>query len=105
MENNQTNKNKAEQKKHRRKIIAWVLMAAVVFLLAVMPVLAAKNESGQEQTASILSGTVEYGSIDTQIIGGGQLASEAAIKLQIPEEVKLTEYQEDMEKTEGRDID
>ena len=92
MENNQTNKNKAEQKKHRRKIIAWVLMAAVVFLLAVMPVLAAKNESGQEQTASILSGTVEYGSIDTQIIGGGQLASEAAIKLQIPEEVKLTEY-------------
>ena len=92
MENNQTNKKLAEQKKQRRKIITWALAAVVVFLLAVMPVLAAKNDAAQEQTASILTGTVEYGSIDTQIIGGGQLASEAAMKLQIPEAVKLTEY-------------
>ena len=92
MENNQTNKMKAEQKKQRRKIIAWALVAVLVVFLAVMPMIAAKNDAEQEQTASILFGTVKYGSIDTQIIGGGQLASEAAIKLKIPEEVKLTEY-------------
>ena len=92
MDNNHTNKIKAEQKKQRRKVITWAVSAVVILLLAVMPMLAAKNDSAQEQTASILSGTVELGSIDTQIIGGGQLASEAAMKLQIPEEVKLTEY-------------
>ena len=92
MENNQTNKKRTEQKKQRRKIITWIIIAVLTLLLALMPMLAAKNDAAQEQTASILSGTVEYGSIDTQIIGGGQLASEAAMKLKIPEEVKLTEY-------------
>ena len=92
MENNRTNKKLTEQKKQRRKAIIWAVAAVVILLLAVMPMLAARKDAAQEQTASILSGTVEYGSIDTQIIGGGQLASEAAMKLQIPEEVKLTEY-------------
>ena len=92
MENNQTKKKQAEQKKQRRRILSWTVILVVVLLLAAMPMLAARNDTAQEQSASILSGTVEYGSIDTQIVGGGQLASEAAIKLQIPEEVKLTEY-------------
>lgn len=92
MENNQTNKKQTEQKKQRRKAITWAVAAAVILLLAVMPMLAARKDAAQGQTASILSGSVEYGSIDTQIISGGQLASEAAMKLQIPEEVKLTEY-------------
>ena len=92
VENKQTNKKKAEQKKQRKKIVAWSVAAVVILMLAVMPILAAKNEADQEKTASILSGTVEYGSIDTTIIGGGQLSSEAAMKLKIPEEVKLTEY-------------
>ena len=92
MENNQMNKKKAEQKKQRRKVTARVVTAVVVFLLAVMPMLAAKNDAAQEQQASILSGTVETGSIDTQIVGGGRLASETAIKLKIPEEVKLAKY-------------
>ena len=92
MENNRTNKKLTEQKRQRRKAIIWAVAAVVILLLAVMPMLAARKDAAQEQTASILSGTVEYGSIDTQIIGGGQLASEAAMKLQIPEEVKLTEY-------------
>ena len=92
MENNRTNKKLTEQKKQRRKAIIWAVAAVVILLLAVMPMLAARKDAAQEQTASILSGTVEYGSIDTQIIGGGQLASEAAVKLEIPEEVKLTEY-------------
>ena len=92
MENNRTNKKLTEQKKQRRKAIIWAVAAVVILLLAVMPMLAARKDAAQEQTASILSGTVEHGSIDTKIIGGGQLASEAAMKLQIPEEVKLTEY-------------
>ena len=92
MENNRTNKKLTEQKKQRRKAIIWAVAAVVILLLAVMPMLAARKDAAQEQTASILSGTVEYDSIDTQIIGGGQLASEAAVKLEIPEEVKLTEY-------------
>ena len=92
MENNQTNKVAAEQKKRKRKIITWVLIVALVLMLAVMPVLAAKNEAANEQTASILTGEVTTGSIDSLIIGGGRLASEAAVKLTIPEEVKLVEY-------------
>ena len=84
--------NKKTERKQRRKVFTWAIVAVVILLLAVMPVMAAKKDAAQEQTASILSGTVEYGSIDTQIVGGGQLASEAAVKLQIPEEVKLTEY-------------
>lgn len=91
MDNNET-KIKSEQRKQRRKILTWSGTALLVLILAVMPMLAANKDAAQEQQASILSGMVEYGSIDTQIIGGGQLASEAAIKLKIPEEVKLTEY-------------
>ena len=92
MENNHTKNRMSGQKKQSRKIISWTLAVVLVLMLAVMPMMAAKNDAEQEQTASILSGTVEYGSIDTQIIGGGQLASEAAVKLKIPEEIKLKEY-------------
>ena len=91
MEQNQAKKRKTQQQKQRRKVIVCVVLSLVVLLLALMPMLAAKNEASEEQTASILTGTVSYGSIDTQIIGGGKLASEAAINLEIPEAVKLTE--------------
>ena len=92
VENNQTKKIKSDQRKQRRKILVWAAMALLVVLLAIMPMLAANKNAEEEQQASILSGKVEYGSIDTKIVGGGRLASEAAIKLEIPEAVKLTEY-------------
>ena len=91
MEHNETQKAKSVRKQ-RQKILTWGGIALLVLMLAVLPILAANKDAAQEQTASILSGTVEYGSIETKIVGGGQLASEAAMKLQIPEEVKLTEY-------------
>ena len=91
MEQNKTKKAKSVRKQ-RQKILTWGGIALLVLILAVLPVLAANKDSDQEQQASILSGTVEYGSIETKIVGGGQLASEAAVKLEIPEEVKLTEY-------------
>lgn len=91
MEQNKTKKAKSVRKQ-RQKILTWGGTLLLVLILAVLPVLAANKDSDQEQQASILSGTVEYGSIETKIVGGGQLASEAAVKLEIPEEVKLTEY-------------
>lgn len=91
MEQNETKKAESVRKQ-RQKILTWGGTALLVLILAVLPVLAANKDANQEQQASILSGTVEYGSIETKIVGGGQLASEAAVKLEIPEEVKLTEY-------------
>ena len=91
MEHNETKKAKSVRKQ-RQKILIWGGIALLVLTLAVLPVLAANKDAAQEQQASILSGRVEYGSIETKIVGGGQLASEAAVKLEIPEEVKLTEY-------------
>ena len=91
MEHNETKKAKSVRKQ-RQKILIWGGIALLVLTLAVLPVLAANKDAAQEQQASILSGRVEYGSIETKTVGGGQLASEAAVKLEIPEEVKLTEY-------------
>jgi len=91
VEHNEAKKAKSVRKQ-RQKMLAWGGIVLLVLVLAVLPVLAANKDAGQEQQASILSGRVGYGSIETKIVGGGQLASEAAVKLEIPEEVKLTEY-------------
>lgn len=80
------------RRKQRKKYIAWGCAGIFVFLLAVMPILAAGAEGSDGPEASILSATAEHRDIDTQIIGGGQLASEAAVQLEIPEAVKLTQY-------------
>ena len=80
------------QKKQRRRIFAWVAAAGVVVLLAVLPMLASGNGGDSGVQASILSATAEYRDVDMEIVGGGQLASEASVRVQIPEEVKLKEY-------------
>ena len=80
------------QKKQRRRILAWVAAAGVVVLLAVLPMLASGNDADSGVQASILSATAEYRDVDMEIVGGGQLASEASVRVQIPEEVKLKEY-------------
>lgn len=80
------------RRKQRKKYIVWGFAGIFVFLLAVMPILAAGAEGSDDPEASILSATAERRDIDTQIIGGGQLASEAAVQLEIPEAVKLTQY-------------
>lgn len=78
--------------KQRKRLLTWGALALLVLLLAVMPMLAAGNDASGSQQASILSATADYQDIETRIIGGGQLSSEAAIRLKIPEEVKLTQY-------------
>ena len=79
-------------KKQRRRIFAWVAAAGVVVLLAVLPMLASGKGADSGVQASILSASAEYRDVDMEIVGGGQLASEASVRIQIPEEVKLTEY-------------
>lgn len=79
-------------KKQRRRIFAGVAAAGVVVLLAVLPMLTSGRGADSGVQASILSATAEYRDVDMEIVGGGQLASLASVRIQIPEEVKLKEY-------------
>ncbi len=85
-------KKQSEQKKQTRKYLRLTITGILVVLLAVMPMLASRNAEADGSQASILSATVEHKDIDTQIIGGGQLSSEASLNVRIPENVKLTQY-------------
>ena len=80
------------RRKQRKKYIAWGCAAIVVFALAAMPMLASGNAGADGPHASILSTEATRRDIGTQIIGGGQLSSEAALEVKIPQEVKLTGY-------------
>ena len=77
-------------KKQRRRYIAWGCAAALVILLAVMPM--AANGGDDTPQAAILSGQVTRQELETQILGGGLLSGEGALSLDIPAEVKITEY-------------
>lgn len=81
-----------QRKKQAKNYITCAVIAVVVLVLAVMPLLASQNAAADGPQASILSTQAELGSIDTQIIGGGQLSSDATMNITIPEAVKLTEY-------------
>lgn len=83
---------KTKDQKQIKKYLLLTGIGILVVLLAVMPMLASRNAEADESRASILSATVEYKDIDTQIIGGGQLSSEASLNVRIPEHVKLTQY-------------
>ena len=80
------------KKKNRKRIIAIVCIVAVVALLAAMPLLAKEEEPEEGPKASILSGTVSTGSIDTEVIGGGTLAEEDAVTVTLPSAVKLKAF-------------
>ena len=80
------------KKKNIRRIVALVCAAAVVLLLAAMPLLAKQDQSEDGPKASILSNTVSTGSINVELIGGGTLAEEDAVTVSIPSAVKLTQF-------------
>lgn len=82
---------KRNHKKQARRAVAWALAACLVAGLAVMPMLAARQETAGEQ-AAIRSAQPEYRDIDTRLVGGGQLAGQAAVAVELPAEVKLTGY-------------
>ena len=79
-------------KKNIKRVITFACMAAVVALLAAMPLLAKQEDKSDGPKASILSGTVTAGSINTELIGGGTLAQEDAVTISLPSSVKLTEF-------------
>lgn len=80
------------RKKHIKRYITWVLIAAMVVLLATMPLMAADNAEDDDPTATIKSGTVETGSITNVLNGGGTLSEDTAVNVTIPSGVKLTEF-------------
>lgn len=81
-----------QQKKQIRKYIAWILLAAVVGLLAAMPMLAAGETPASGPQASALTAQAELRDISAKIMGGGTLTSQDALEITIPAAVKLTEY-------------
>lgn len=80
------------RKKNMKRIIALVCAVCVVVLLAAMPLLAKQDPEEDGPKASILSGNVTTGSINTELIGGGTLAEEDAVTISVPAAVKLTEF-------------
>lgn len=83
--------DKARKKKIKR-IIALLCAVAVVFVLAAMPLIAKQDAQEDGPKASILSGAASVGTIDSKLIGGGQLTEEAALTISVPAAVKLKEF-------------
>ena len=80
------------KKNKTKRIVAFICIAAVVALLAAMPLLAKQDDQEDGPKASILSGTASTGSINTELIGGGTLAEEDAVTIEVPSAVKLKEF-------------
>ena len=80
------------KKKQLKKAVTWALLAALVAGLAAMPLLAREKAEADGPVASVLSGTVETGSITTALHGGGTLSSEDVEDIKLPSGVKITEF-------------
>ena len=86
------NKMDKTKKKKIKRIIALVCIVAIVAVLAAMPLIASRDPETDGPKASILSGTVTYGSINTELIGGGTLAEDDGVTISVPSAVKLKEF-------------
>lgn len=80
------------KKKQLKKYIAWISMAALVALLAVMPLLARQEAEEDGPVASILEDTVQMGSLETGLRGGGTLAADHSGTVELPDGVKITGF-------------
>jgi len=80
------------KKRRVKKYISWAALALAVALLAAAPLLSRKEAEPEGPVASILSGTVETGSVSSVIHGGGVLEEEDKAELSVPSGVLLTEY-------------
>ena len=80
------------KKKRIKQYIAWISMAALVALLAAMPLLARSEVEEDGPVASILEGTVQLGSVETGLRGGGTLSAVNAVDVELPKGVKITEF-------------
>lgn len=81
-----------QRKKQIKRYIAWAATAALVLLLAVMPLLASGSGAQEGPQASILHTTPQRRTIETRLIGGGQISGSTTDAVTIPEAIKLTDY-------------
>ena len=80
------------KKTNLKKYITWGCLGALVLILALMPLLARNDREEDGPQASILSGTVETGSVSAVLHGGGTLEAVDAEDITIPSGVKITEF-------------
>ena len=79
-------------KKQIKKYIALAFVAAIVLLLALMPMLASEKAEDDGPVASILSDEVQLRDISTLVKGGGTLEEEERVEITIPSGVKLKSF-------------
>lgn len=80
------------KKKQIKKYIAWIALAALVAGLAAMPLLAETEAAAEGPQASVLSGSVQMGSVGVSLHGGGNLAAADAMEVSLPGGIKITEF-------------
>ena len=80
------------QKKRLKRYLLWGGMALLVALLTAMPLLAKSNTDADGPVASILSATVEKGTLESSLRGGGTVNADGAEDVTIPSGVKITEF-------------
>ena len=80
------------KKKRIKKYITWFLMAAVVALLAAMPLLARQEAEADGPVASTLSAKVSRGTITAALHGGGNIDAETVEEIRLPSGVKITGF-------------
>lgn len=80
------------KKKRLKTYITWISMAALVAGLAVMPLLARQEAEEDGPVASVLEDTVQMGSLETGLRGGGTLEADTAKNVELPEGVKITAF-------------
>lgn len=80
------------KKKTLRRYILWGVMALVVLWLAVLPLMARQQQEEDGPVASILSTEAKLGSIRTAIHGGGTLEAGDPETVELPKDVKITEF-------------
>lgn len=80
------------KKKIIQRAVAGGCMVVLILALAAMPLLVRQSPDADGPQASILSGTVAHGQIETVLRGGGTLTAESAVTVTVPTAVKLTEY-------------
>lgn len=79
-------------KKQIKKYVALALVAAIVVLLALMPMLASEKAEDDGPVASILSAEVQIRNISTLVKGGGTLEEQEMVEITIPSGVKLKSF-------------
>ncbi len=75
-----------------KRIVGLVTLAAVVALLAAMPLLAREKAGGEEYPLSILSAQAQERTLEEKIAGGGALTAGEAWEVTIPEGVKIRQF-------------